>query len=29
MALLSMRLRVVHDGTERVVTAGPAVLVAF
>ena len=29
MALLSMRLRVVHDGTEQVVTAGPAVLVAF
>jgi hypothetical protein len=29
MAMLCMRLRVVHAGTERVVVAGPAVLVAF
>ncbi len=29
MAQLCMRLKIVHDGTERTVTAGPAVLVAF
>lgn len=29
MAELCMRLRVVHEGSERVVQAGPAVLVAF
>ena len=28
MAQLCMRLKIVHDGTERTVTAGPAVLIA-